>query len=96
MIATLFAAVWPCNFSPPSGVPFCLCKKSSFCCHSAPAQNLRRKVGPRAQRTIVCFELYNTNSCSQNDEFATRNGIMRLCLVIKEDNEQETIRQELN
>ena len=55
-----------------------------------PAQKMSREVGPRSQQEFIGHNLYNENSLPTNDEFATRNAILRLGLVIKDAIEKET------
>jgi hypothetical protein len=60
-------------------------------CRSVPAQKLRREVGPRVERVIICLKFYDQNQCSKNDVFTSQNAILRLCFVIKDAAEQATI-----
>jgi hypothetical protein len=55
-----------------------------------PAQKLSQEVGPRSRQEFIGHKLYNENSLPKNDEFATRNAILRLGLVIKDAIEKET------
>ena len=54
------------------------------------AQKLRREIKPRAGRIMIRLELYNQNYDSKINEFPTRNAILRIYYLIKDNIEQET------